>query len=186
MDADFEDQIEEESSTRAKASEMEHAMRHHIDVHYDEDPVRYEGLSDKLEEIHERYEGEWEQMYEKLAELKDQLEREPEDPDETGLDPRRELPFYRVLKEELAEGEYEEQYTEALAEQTEALVAMMSREIDKVDFWESPHYQEQLQKKVAQRLYEEDELDLEIGEAQGLADRLVHLARENEQRLKAR
>jgi type I restriction enzyme, R subunit len=41
-------------STRAKASEMEHALRHHIRQHLGEDPVHFTKLSEKLDEIQQR------------------------------------------------------------------------------------------------------------------------------------
>ena len=39
------------SDPRARASEMEHAIRHHISVHMAEDPARYRRLSERLEQI---------------------------------------------------------------------------------------------------------------------------------------
>ena len=42
--ADFRQKVEAMASPRARASEMEHAIRHHINVHLAEDPVRYRRL----------------------------------------------------------------------------------------------------------------------------------------------
>ncbi len=193
MDADFEEHLEREVSPRAKASEMEHAMRHHIDVHYDEDPVRYEKLSERLEEIRAQLEGDWDRMFEMLKKLKQRIEGEPEDPDETGLDPRRELPFYRVLKDELeadATGDTDPDtgddalstYLDALAEETHALVELISSEINRVDFWDSEHYQAQLSNRIARHIFEEHD-GIEGGEAEGIAVKLVQLARRNKHRL---
>ena len=39
--ADFRQKVEGLASPRARASEMEHAIRHHINVHFAEDPARY-------------------------------------------------------------------------------------------------------------------------------------------------
>ncbi|MGM0557093.1 MAG: type I restriction endonuclease subunit R [Myxococcota bacterium] len=182
MDADFEEHLDKERSPRAKASEMEHAARHHIDVHYDEDPVRYEALSQRLEEIRAQAEGDWERMLEMLKELKERMERPPEDPDDTGLDGRRELPFYRVLKQELP-GEPDESvraYIDALAEETQQLVEMISYEVARVDFWKNPHYQEQLHKEIATRIF--NDYDTDPARAQAIATRLVNVARENRHR----
>ncbi|MEE8523046.1 MAG: hypothetical protein V3T72_03870 [Thermoanaerobaculia bacterium] len=50
-DPDFAAHIAKQVSDRAKASEMEHAVRHHIRKKLDEDPVHYRKLSERLEEI---------------------------------------------------------------------------------------------------------------------------------------
>ena len=44
-------------SPRAKASEMEHALRYHIRKHLDEDPTHYQKLSERLKGILEEFEG---------------------------------------------------------------------------------------------------------------------------------
>ena len=49
-------------SDRAKASEMEHAVRHHIRTHVDEDPVYYGKLSERIDEILDRLEERWDQI----------------------------------------------------------------------------------------------------------------------------
>lgn len=53
----------------AKASEMEHAIRKHCTVHFDEDPAFYRKLSDKLEKLIQEYQNNWSALaegYEKL------------------------------------------------------------------------------------------------------------------------
>ena len=41
---------------------MEHAARHHIRTHIPEDPVYYGKLSERLEEILQQFEDNWEQL----------------------------------------------------------------------------------------------------------------------------
>ncbi len=48
-DPNFAQVVEGQGSNRAKASEMEHAARHHISVHFREDPAHYRKLSERLE-----------------------------------------------------------------------------------------------------------------------------------------
>ena len=53
----------------AKASEMEHAIRKHCTVHFDEDPAFYKRLSEKLERLIRQYHDNWEMLaegYERL------------------------------------------------------------------------------------------------------------------------
>ncbi|MCG5526349.1 hypothetical protein LRB11_15665 [Ectothiorhodospira haloalkaliphila] len=42
---------------RAKASEMEHAVRSHVRKHMDEDPVKFGRLSERLEELLQQLDG---------------------------------------------------------------------------------------------------------------------------------
>ena len=48
----------------AKASEMEHAIRKHCTVHFDEDPAFYKRLSEKLEKLIEEHKDNWEALAE--------------------------------------------------------------------------------------------------------------------------
>jgi type I restriction enzyme R subunit len=58
---------------RAKASEMEHAIRHHIRLHHDEHPVHYRRLSEDLERILAEHAGNWEQLALSLAALLEEI-----------------------------------------------------------------------------------------------------------------
>jgi type I restriction enzyme R subunit len=58
----------------AKASEMEHAIRKHCTVHFDEDPAFYKTLSEKLEKLIEEHKHNWDA----LAEGYEQIRREAE------------------------------------------------------------------------------------------------------------
>ncbi|MBU0514629.1 MAG: DUF3387 domain-containing protein, partial [Proteobacteria bacterium] len=51
LEKDFEKTIDDIRSDEAKASEMEHAIRHEIRVRIDENPVFYSSLKERLEEI---------------------------------------------------------------------------------------------------------------------------------------
>jgi type I restriction enzyme, R subunit len=54
----------------AKASEMEHAIRKHCTVHFDEDPAFYDRLSEKLEKLIERYRDNWKLLADELVRLR--------------------------------------------------------------------------------------------------------------------
>jgi len=58
----------------AKGSELEHALRKHCTIYFDEDPAFYQRLSDKLEKLIEAHRGNWQA----LAEDYEQLRREAE------------------------------------------------------------------------------------------------------------
>ena len=61
-DAEFAEHVGKQASPRAKASEMEHAIRHHIRKHLDQDPVHYTKLSERLEAILRQFGENWDQL----------------------------------------------------------------------------------------------------------------------------
>ncbi|MFU8807099.1 MAG: UvrB domain 3-containing protein, partial [Bradymonadaceae bacterium] len=91
LDAHFDEEIGRHRNDRAKASDMEHALRYHIRKNFDEDPAHYQKLSERLDHILETQKGRWEDLYEALREL---VEREREGHE-------RESPFLGVLREEM-------------------------------------------------------------------------------------
>lgn len=54
----------------AKASEMEHAIRKHCTVHFDEDPAFYAKLSEKLEKLIEQHRDSWKSLADDLEQLR--------------------------------------------------------------------------------------------------------------------
>jgi type I restriction enzyme R subunit len=53
----------------AKASEMEHAIRKHCTVHFDEDPAYYKKLSEKLEKLIEEHKNQWDLLAKEMEPL---------------------------------------------------------------------------------------------------------------------
>lgn len=102
--SDFESKVEGLSSDRAKASEMEHAMRHHISQNLDQDPEHYGKLSERLDEILSSLDGNWTAMYEAFRDLYTDV-KEGRQADDTGLDPDTEAPFYDLLVTTVRDGE---------------------------------------------------------------------------------
>lgn len=72
-DAEFDTQVARAASDRAKASEMEHAIRSHIRKHLDEDPVLYRRLSERLNEILQSLGEQWNEIIAQLQKLIDGL-----------------------------------------------------------------------------------------------------------------
>ena len=83
MSPRFIQELEQNKSARAKASEMEHAIRKHCKVHLDEDPALYQKLSDKLDALIQKYKEDWDELYRHLFELRTEVEagrRDEQDP----------------------------------------------------------------------------------------------------------
>ena len=72
-DAEFDTHLARAASDRARASEMEHAIRSHIRKHMDEDPVLYRKLSERLNEILKTLGEHWNELIAQLQKLIDEL-----------------------------------------------------------------------------------------------------------------
>ncbi len=71
-DADFEKQLSRSVNDRAKASEMEHAIRSHVRKHADEDPVLYRKLSERLNELLKSLGEQWDQLVAQMQKIIDE------------------------------------------------------------------------------------------------------------------
>jgi len=185
--AEFDAKVADLRSDRAKASEMEHAIRYHLREHFGQDPEHYGRLSERLEEILEELGEQWDQLAIALAEFLPQV-RSGRQADESGLDPNTEAPFYALLRREVMdEGKQVSRPIEAvLRELTIDLVRQIWAEIGLVGFWQNPHAQNTLRSRLATRLAEPmiDGDDLfDFTRTTALADRLVELAKANHARL---
>ena len=177
--ADFADHINEIGSARAKASEMEHAMRFHIREHLDEDPVYYQKLSKRIDEILEKLTERWEQITFEFQELIDEVNAGRTDENHTGLDPATELPFHNMMAEKAASSAPDA--ADELIGLTSDLVAKIRRIIGAVGFWDNPTKQDDLRKTIKQTL---DASDLfPYDSLDELAVELVALAKANQHRL---
>ena len=58
-----------DGNAEAKASEMEHAIRKHCTVHFDEDPAFYKKLSEKLEKLIQDHQDQWDLLAKGLEPL---------------------------------------------------------------------------------------------------------------------
>jgi type I restriction enzyme R subunit len=165
-------QVARQPTLRGQAGEMEHALRHHIQLRLDEDPVRYRKLSERLEHILREFENDWEQLTQQLRQLVAGLAEE-DLPGVEGLQPQH-MPFYRLLAEELPPEPSPSRQAQ-LAGVCVGLVAEISRQIGKVDFWRNPQLRNELQDQVTTYLDDHDVVPFVRQEA--IAGRLVELAR---------
>lgn len=72
-DAQFDTHVARVANDRAKASEMEHAIRSHIRKHTDEDPVLYRKLSEHLNDILKTLGEKWDEVISQLQKIIDEL-----------------------------------------------------------------------------------------------------------------
>jgi type I restriction enzyme, R subunit len=101
FDVEFEQVLAAQTNDRAKASEVEHAIKAHLKVKLDDDPEYYQSLALRLEEIIQKYQQKWVVLVQQLLLFRDGIEQEKTQQNEDlGLS-ELEGPFYRSLMAEI-------------------------------------------------------------------------------------
>lgn len=185
-DAEFDAHIGRQVGDRAKASEMEHAVRSHVRKHLDEDPVKYGQLSERLEQLLDELDGQWDAQVAALKALIDQLRDGAPGPEESIPDmPAHAQPFWREL---LASAGLKPETLEAataqtLLDATEEVVATIQQEIVIPDFWKPSHIPDQ--ERLKQELFSQLMMGglIPFDQAEATAERLFDLARSNHHKL---
>ena len=175
LSLDFKTHVQCHRSIKAQAAEMEFAARHHISIHYDEDPVYYKNLSERLIEILDSLADNWDEKVEALRQYIEQIQA-GRPTNETGLDPKTQLPFLNIL------GEHSQIELPKLAQATVEIVDRIRQEVRRVN-WASPIVQEDLRRWIADYLDTNDLVDYD--QLEEVADKLVQLARKNRDSLMA-
>jgi len=125
FDVEFEQVLAAQGSDRAKASEVEHAIRAHLKVNLDDDPEYYQSLALRLEEIIQKYQQKWEELVQQLLLFRDGMERERSQQNKgLGLS-AIEGPFYRSLMAAITQASGEE----AMDEHTHQQVLELTKEL---------------------------------------------------------
>jgi len=183
-DADFGSKLAREPNDRAKASEMEHAIRAHIREHLDQDPVAYRKLSDRLRDLLDALGEQWEELTKALQGLVEEIrtghvtpdDRLPELPEHYG-------PFLRLVVDAAAG---DRPLTDA---ERKLLVDLAVEVVDTVvaeltlNFWKPNRIpaQDALNTRIFELLMKSRLLPTPQIEA--LVDKLMELARANHDRL---
>lgn len=165
---------------RARASEMEHAIRYHITSHQDQDPVRYGRLSERLEQILLDQRGRWEQLALELSALLEEViddQPERERGGAAGLN-RVESALYRLLAEEtVAEGVIDDQHGQRLRDFIRRLFTMAAAQTKRRDFWRHPVDQDTYRRELTVALILSGLCAQEAAPA--VADKLFEVIRAN-------
>lgn len=175
LQANFTKQVEDERSSRAKASQMEHALRKHITVHLDEDPGFYGPLSEKLEAVIQKYKDNWDEQAKQLSLLVYQVRTKAPDA-EAGVSTKA-APFFRALKVKLPDGtKLSPEDSANLRSLCNDLIPLFVEELQAPNFWNNPVKVSELQGEVANRLLYTG-VDVALNNAETWARDLVQLAK---------
>jgi type I restriction enzyme R subunit len=183
-DADFGDKVAREPNDRAKASEMEHAIRAHIREHADQDPVAYRKLSERLRDLLTQLGEHWDELTAALQGIVDDIRAGHVAQDE-GLPELSEQygPFLRLIVDAAAgDGAVTSAEQTKLVDLTVNVVDTVVAELTP-NFWK-PNRQP-AQDALGSRIFEllmRSRL-LPTPQIEALLDKIMELARANHDRL---
>ncbi|MCX7169697.1 MAG: HsdR family type I site-specific deoxyribonuclease [Proteobacteria bacterium] len=121
----------------AKASEMEHAIRKHCTVHFDEDPAFYKRLSEKLEKLIQEHQNNWQVLAEGYEQIRNEAMAGRTDAIE-GLT-KEATTFYDYVVQLAFDGVDVPLNTQAPLKKLMArIVEVLQATIDIIDFWKKP------------------------------------------------
>ncbi|WP_313897240.1 HsdR family type I site-specific deoxyribonuclease [Bacillus cereus group sp. BfR-BA-01403] len=151
MSDEFGKNVGNRKRTKTKAAEVEHAIRHHINVNIDEDPELFASFADSLAKILEEFAGNWNKIYEELEKLREKIKNR-ENEVTYGLDRKKQMPFFRIFRAEIFETEKltEDQIVQNV-NLTQDVFNLVRNEIELTGFWDSPPAQGKLKAEL-QRL----------------------------------
>jgi type I restriction enzyme R subunit len=103
LDEDFQKQVGKRGRTKTKAAEVEHAIRHHLDVELDDDPDLQASFAQALAKIFEEFRDNWNRIYLELEKLRTRIINAGKEPT-YGLHRKKQMPLFRMFAREIFEG----------------------------------------------------------------------------------
>ncbi len=141
LSPDFYASVGKNKSVKAKASEMEHAIRKHCKVNFDNDPALYRYFSEKLQAIIEAYELEVEEKYRQLSLLTEEIT-------DGRQNKSQDSPFLGLLLIKLQDAgknyDFPEETLKNINEIMHKIIEKLRKTIGIVDFWTKPNERERL------------------------------------------
>jgi len=185
MDENFFDHVNTRSRIRTKAAEVEHAIRHFIDINIDEDPELYASFAEALAEILREFKNNWDEIYRRLDELRRKIIDKEKEPT-YGLHRKKQMPFFRIFKKEFYgdKPELTEDEITLLVGVTQEVFEKVKLEIGAIGFWRNIPSQNRLKGEIVDILISEEQgLTKSIpgifGRRNEIASRIMELAKSN-------
>ena len=151
----YEEVLNQHKSPRAKASEIENAIKHHIKINVEDDPEYYKKLSERLEDIIRKYGDKWEELVQMLLNFRENIETDHQQQAvDLGLS-RTELAFYNILVSELGGKDALGDSTESqVKEVVQSLVQMLDEATQIVDFFSKWDEQKRVKRDIKRMVIE--------------------------------
>ncbi|MCB1060978.1 MAG: type I restriction endonuclease subunit R [Calditrichaeota bacterium] len=148
FDDSFIENVKKRSRAKTKAAEVEHAIRHHIEVNINDDPELYASFAEALERIFQDFKDNWQAIFEELEKLRARIRNLPQPP--AGLTRKKHMPFFRILAREIygkrfGDDTFTDEEEDNLVELTHEVVETIVRETKLIGFWDSTPSQNRLE-----------------------------------------
>lgn len=151
LSADFEREVGKNKSKKAMASEMEHAIKKHIKVSFNDDPALYEKLSEKLEDILKQYREDYNQQVIEFEKLRKEL-GEGRQTSSDGLSPVASL----LLDNLVNHSRDQQSARESLRPHLPVLIKLLKEHIRREHFWDKAALRKELEAAIEELLILED------------------------------
>ncbi len=149
---DFQKHVKAKKREKTKAAEVEHAIRHYIDINIDEDPELFASFAEALEEILKNFKGNWKVIYDELEKLREKIKNREQE-ETFGLDRKKQMPFFRIFKAELFDNrELSEDEIGYNVNLTQHIFNLVVNEIKLTGFWDSTPAQLKLKAELQKLL----------------------------------
>jgi type I restriction enzyme R subunit len=181
LDEDFQNDVSRRSRTKTKAAEIEHAIRHHLDVELDDDPDLQASFAEALNKILEEFRDNWNKIYEELEKLRERIKNAEKEPT-YGLHRKKQMPIFRMLKKEIfVDAEPDENGISSLVSLTQHLFEDLERELRLTGFWESIPARNKLKADIQKTLLQPDFAKLPglVKNRARIISRLMEIAEKN-------
>ena len=168
-------ELDKNKSAKSKASEMEHAIRKHCKIHFEEDPAFYKTLSEKLDKAIQKHKDNWDQLCLDLMNIREKASEGRTEPVE-GLDVE-ETPFFDLARTIAFNGSEPDA---AELENLKSCVRNMFEEfhstIDIVNFWRNDHEIKKLRSALTRHILLSD-VDAAIEAREKIVAEIMSLAK---------
>ena len=185
LDEDFEKDVKEHKRNKTKAAEVEHAIRHHIDIEMDDDPDLQASFAEALAAIFAEFKDNWQKIYEELEKLRQRIKNAGSEPT-YGLHRKKQMPFFRLFQAEFGSvmdehpdymGKPDDRIA-VLVDLTQQIYNAVERELKLTGFWGSIPARNKLKAELQQILVSPQFAKVPgiINKRQALISRMMELA----------
>ena len=173
---DFKEKLGAHKSSRSKAAEIEHAIKHHIKIKIDDDPEYYKSLSERLEELIQKHAEKWDELVQLLLNFRDDIESEREQrATDLGLT-ETEFAFHNILVAEITKAKsditLDQETYETVKDVVQTLVAEFDKATQIVDFFKKWDEQKSVKKRIKHTIMKHFDASL----VKPVTDRFMELA----------
>jgi type I restriction enzyme, R subunit len=181
LDEGFESQVGSRKRPKTKAAEIEHAIRHHLEVDLDDDPDLQASFAEALTRILEEFRYNWQRIYEELEKLRERIRKAGQEPT-YGLHRKKQMPIFRMFRREIFGGdELDEDQISHLVNLTQQAYNVVELELNLTGFWESIPARSKLKAELQSTLLQPEfrELPGVVKNRARLNSRIMEIAEKN-------